>query len=103
MSKILPKTLASSLPCGPEVERIFETLTGTGEDKDYDLMVTKLTAYFSPKKNMLYEIHVFQQARQRPNETIDQFYTRLRQLAQTCEFADSDKEIKLSSNVFRVE
>lgn len=43
----------------PEVKRIFTTLAGTGEDKDYDLAVTKFAAYFSPKKNTLYEIHVY--------------------------------------------
>lgn len=80
---------------GPEVERIFETLPETGEDKEYDIAVQKLTAYFSPKKNTLYEIHLFRQARQRPDETMDQFYTRLRQLAKTCEFTDADKEIKI--------
>ena len=81
---------------GPEVEHIFETLPETGEDKDFDVAVTKLSAYVSPKKNITYETHVFRQARQRPDaETMDQFHTRLRHLANTCEFRDADKEIKI--------
>ena len=36
----------------------------------------------------------FSQARQQPNETLDQFTTRLRQLASTCEFTSVEKEIK---------
>ena len=37
---------------------------------------------------------MFRQARQQPQETLDQFATRLRQLASSCEFASVDKEIK---------
>ena len=79
---------------GPEVETIFETLTNTGEDKDFDTAVAKLTEHFSPKKNIMYETHVFRQARQRDDETLDQFHTRLHHLAKSCEFTDAKKEIK---------
>ena len=54
-----------------------------------------LTEYFAPKKNIMYEIHLFRKAQQRRGETIDQFYTRLCQLAKTCEFADEKHEIKI--------
>ena len=37
---------------------------------------------------------MFRQARQQPQETLDQFATRLRQLASSCEFTSVDKEIK---------
>ena len=37
---------------------------------------------------------MFRQARQQPQETLDQFATRLRQLASSCEFASFDTEIK---------
>ena len=80
---------------GPEVETIFDNLPETGESKDFDKAVEKLTEYFSPKKNIMYETHVFRQAQQREDETLDQFHMRLRELAQNCEFADIDKEIKI--------
>ena len=44
---------------GPEVETIFATLSDTGNDDDYDKAVEKLTEYFAPKQNVLYERHVF--------------------------------------------
>ena len=80
---------------GPEVNKIFETLPETGEEKGFALAVKKLSEYFSLKKNVLYEIHVFRQAKQNQEETLDQFYTRLCQLAQTCEFTDPTAEIKI--------
>ena len=53
---------------GPETQEIFETLTETGED--YKTVQEKLDAYFSPKKNVDYEIFQFRQAIQQPSETV---------------------------------
>ena len=39
---------------GPETQEIVETLTNTRED--YKIALEKLDAYFSPKKNVDYEI-----------------------------------------------
>ena len=41
---------------GEQVYDIFETLTDTGESDDFDKACEKLTAYFSPKKNIEYEV-----------------------------------------------
>ena len=49
----------------PEVETIFDNLPETGESKDFDKAVEKLTEYFSPKKNIMSETQVFRQAQQR--------------------------------------
>ena len=49
----------------PEVDEIFKTLPEIGEEKDFELAVKKLNEYFAPKKkSVLYEIHVFRQAKQ---------------------------------------
>ena len=80
---------------GNEVEKIFETLTDVGEDKDYKTAVEKLTEYFVPKKNLLYEVHKFRQLKQLSEETIDQFCTRPRQQAIVCEFTNTKREIKI--------
>ena len=48
---------------GPAVERIFETLPDTGDDDDYKTAEAKLTEYFAPKRNPMYERHLFRQAR----------------------------------------
>ena len=77
---------------GEDVNDIFETLTDTGDD--YATAVTKLTDYFAPKKNTEYEIYKFRQAKQQPDEGIDGYLTRLRQLSINCDFTEKDKEVK---------
>ena len=77
---------------GEATQEIFETLPETGED--YATAQTKLDEYFSPKKNVDYEVFQFRQAVQQSGKTVDQFVTRLRKLAATCEFGDVAKEIK---------
>ena len=67
---------------GQETQDLFDTFTNTGTD--YKTAMNKLDAYFSPKKNVDYEIFQFRQAKQQESETLDQFITRLRKLAQTC-------------------
>jgi hypothetical protein len=79
---------------GPDVDDIFETLPDTGEDKDYKKAVECLNAYFVPKVNTIYEEYQFRQAKQRSNESLASYHTRLRQLAKHCGFTDVDKEIR---------
>ena len=79
---------------GQETQEIFETFQDRGEPDDYDRAISKLDAYFSPKKNIDYEILQFRQAKQLTDETVDQFCLRLRKLAVSCEFHDAEKEIK---------
>ena len=80
----------------PKVENIFAILSDTGNDDDYDKAVEKLTEYFAPKQNVnvLYERHIFRRAKQRVDESIDQFHTRLRHLGATCDCSDLDEEIR---------
>ena len=54
----------------------------------------KLDNYFTPKKNVTYEIFQFRKAVQQSGERVDQFATRLRKLASTSEFTDLAKELK---------
>ena len=81
---------------GSEVADIFDTFPekDKGKDDDYMRAVELLTNYFSPKKNIEYEVHMFRQAKQMSGETMDRFHTRLRKLAKTCEFTDVEREIK---------
>ena len=59
----------------------------------YQAAADQLTKYFTPRRNVAYEVYQFRQAKQGKTETLDAFHTKLRQLAQTCEFSDVDKEI----------
>ena len=82
---------------GEAVNEIFETLPNTNAEEDenpFEKAVTALTNYFTPKKNREYEVYVFRKAKQESDENISGFHTRLRRLAMTCEFADTDREIK---------
>ena len=54
----------------------------------------KLNQYFSPQTNVAFEVFNFRQAKQKPDESLDSYHTRLRHLSQTCEFSDPAKEIK---------
>ena len=75
---------------GAEVQEIFETLPDTGDD--YKTALEKLNAHFNPCKNIAFERHVFRQATQRADESMDAFVTRLRTLAKTCQF-DTDTSL----------
>ena len=54
---------------------------------------TKLMEHFKPQQNIKYECYKFPCSRQNTNETLDQYHTRLKHLASTCDFADSTTEI----------
>ena len=47
-----------------------------------------LSAYFEPRKNVVFERHSFRQATQQTDETVDEYCTRLRTLASSCEFGE---------------
>ena len=62
-------------------------------DTEYLKAVYRLTQFFNPKRNAIIETYNFRQSRQQSQETIEQFVTRLRLMAQYCEFDNMDKEI----------
>ena len=78
---------------GPDVDDIYDTLP-TSSNEDYKTVVEKLNQYFSPQTNVAFEVFNFRQAKQKPDESLDSYHTRLRHLSQTCKFSDPDKEIK---------
>ena len=84
---------------GEELYEIYKTLNDItefpeGVTSNYDKAKYKLTSYFNPKKNVVIEIYNFRQARQSKYETIYQYITRLKILAQYCDFGENlNKEI----------
>ena len=80
------------MPAGQATQEIFDTIPETGDD--FVTAMEKLGNYFTPKKNVTHEIFQFRKAVQQSGETVDQFATRLRKLASTCEFTDLAKELK---------
>lgn len=86
---------------GEEVFDIFESFSAAqkGEDEgnaddSYAKVKTSLSTYFEPKKNVEFEVFKFRQMKQEPGETVDNFCTRLRLLAATCDFTNTDRELK---------
>ena len=77
---------------GKDVKNIYRTLK---EDTDnFNNIVTKLDNYFKPKKNIPYEKYVFKQATQNKDENTVSYITRLRTLAETCEFHNANEEFR---------
>lgn len=80
---------------GPDVQDIFSTLPNTGNAADYSAAVKALNDYFVPKVNTALARREFQNLRQKPGETVQQFATRLRQRVKDCNYgADADNQIR---------
>ena len=82
---------------GEDTNEIFDTLPNTEAAEDINTLtkaIDALTVHFEDKKNIVFEEYQFRQARQEDDETIQAYHTRLKKLAQNCEFADVDSEIK---------
>ena len=77
---------------GQEIYDIYETLDNTGDD--FETLKGKLIEHLEPKKNKEYAVYMFRQAKQHDGESIDEYVTRLRQLAIDCEFHEKDCEVK---------
>ena len=60
----------------------------------YQRSLQALNDLYAPKVQVEYERFNFREATQLLDENLDQFVTRLKKLAATCDFADSDSEIK---------
>ena len=79
---------------GEWVFDIFLSLPDTGDNDNYERAVEALNHYFIPKRNVNYEIFKFRETVQQSDESLNQFYSKLRQLAQACNFHSIDDEIK---------
>ena len=77
---------------GEETREIFQTFADAGTT--YPEAIARLDQHFTPKKNVTYERNSFRKAKQESDETVDQFCTRLRQLALYCEYENIDTELR---------
>lgn len=48
----------------------------TGDDKDYEVALTKLNDYFTPKANIPYKRHIFRQVVQEQGESVNSIVSR---------------------------
>ena len=78
---------------GEQVEEIFDILPNTGHTKDCKKTCDALNEYFSPKRNLAYEIFKFRKTVQQQGETLDKCHTRLQIAVKYCEFTNVTAEI----------
>ena len=88
---------------GRESEKIFGTFRFApgGEDganreldTDFETVCTKFDAYFGVKKNIIHERALFQERRQKTDESVEEFYRALTALAEHCNYNDLDDQIR---------
>ena len=80
---------ATFLSCiGEDALEIFEGLDFPSEDdrKKLEVVITKFQEFCLGETNETYERFVFNSRQKKENETVDQYITTLRRLAQTCNF-----------------
>ena len=77
---------------GELLQNVFDTLSDTGTENDYDKARDALTSHFVPKKNVVYQTILFRRMVQQ-DENVSQFCTRLRKEAEKCEFGDVEREL----------
>ncbi len=73
---------------GEEALKIYNTFTwdAVGDDRKTQKILEKFTSYCKPKRNIIWERHVFNTRSQQPDESIDQYATDLKIKAMSCEF-----------------
>lgn len=74
---------------GQEVQDMFATLPDTGEPDNYTSCVTALNTYFVPQVNATIARQLFHGAKMEERESTKQFATKLRKLADNCNFGDA--------------
>ena len=80
---------ATFLSCiGEDALEIFEGLDfpSEGDRKKLEVVITKFQDFCLRETNETYEWFVFNSRQKKENETVDQYITALRRLAQTCNF-----------------
>ena len=84
--QIFEKLDSTPIPADPATNRPAET--------DFSAAKRALSEHFNPKINVTYNRHVFKSTKLASDESLDQFFTRLSELAQGCNFHNEDDEIK---------
>ena len=77
---------------GKDIKEIYRSLQNSSDK--YEDVIDKLDNHFQPKKNVTYERYLFKQEKQHKDESASSYVTRLRRIAETCEYSDTDTEIR---------
>ena len=80
---------------GEEAYDVYDNLLTPGTDETFNNALELLNGHFTPKKNIEYEVYLFRKLKQSHDETMHQFYVKVKQQANKCEFGTRlEKEIK---------
>lgn len=73
---------------GSECRHVYRHNLNLTEEQQRDIktILDALEAYFKPARNVIYERYVFSCCKQEEGESIDNFVTRLREKATTCDY-----------------
>ena len=99
--KIRTATFRSIL--GRDAQRILQHIQFHPPEKREDLpsVIEALQRHFIPQRNEVFERYVFNSAAQEPGENIDNYVTRLRRLAATCNFKTTADNLSYEDNMIR--
>ncbi|KAJ1184915.1 hypothetical protein NDU88_001712 [Pleurodeles waltl] len=78
---------------GTTVHKLGKSVVEEGPPHTYQSLKRALTAHFKPLANLDYERFLLCQARRLPEESLNTFYARLKELASTCMLPSVDDEI----------
>ena len=72
---------------GYEAINIYNSFVLSDDDKkDLKAIITHFDEYFLPQRNIIYERFIFNSANQKETESIEEYVTKLKNLANSCEF-----------------
>ena len=90
--EIVAATLLSVM--GKECLQVCRNLPMTEDErKNAESVLTKLSEYFEPKRNTIYERYVFNSRFQQASEGFDQFMNEMRKLTATCKYGVLEDEM----------
>ena len=75
---------------GQQANRIFRTMTFVAPE---ETLVSNLTAYFIPQRNVIHERCIFQSRQQLVNESVEEFARELYTLAVHCKYKEQTNEM----------
>jgi len=99
--KIRTATFRSIL--GRDAQRVLQHIQFDPPNKREHLpsVIEALQCHFIPQRNEVFERYVFNSAVQEPGETVDNYVTRLRRLAATCNFKTTADNLSYEDNMIR--
>lgn len=89
-----PVQVANFINCaGREILKIINNLKITADErKKFEVLKTKLTEYFVPKKNKTFERCQFHRLKQQPSEPIEDFIQKLKTQVRRSGFREDDRD-----------